>query len=136
MKGIIDVRLFGYVQYDIQVPQHLRRYFSNFPAIFRSTAVSEEDIGTLIEEYAEKKNIWDQPRRMLISSFHSVNGTHITLLLLFYLELRLVCMEIHRFVQHFPEKSFNAFVQSAVNERRQGYETQNSSVIPETMKLC
>ena len=135
LQGIIDKRLFGYVQCDIEVPEHLRSYFSNFPPIFKNTEVSREDIGPLMREYAEKENIMPQPRKMLISSFILTNGTIITPLLLFYLKLALVCKKIQRFVQYTPRKCFNHFVQSAVDARRQGDENPNSSVVAETMKL-
>ena len=78
MQGIIDGRIFGYFQCDIEVPEHLRDYFSNFPPIFKKTAVSRDDIGNLMKQYAEKENIMVQPRRMLISSFILTNGTIIT----------------------------------------------------------
>ena len=83
LQGIIDGRLFGYVQCDIEVPECLRSYFSNFPPIFKTTEVSRESIGTLMREYAEKDKIMLQPRRMLISSFILTNGTIITPLFLF-----------------------------------------------------
>ena len=41
LQGIIDGQLFGYVQCDIDVPEHLRNHFSNFPPIFKSTVVSQ-----------------------------------------------------------------------------------------------
>ena len=135
LQGIIDGRLFGYVQCDIEVPEHLRSYFSNFPPVFKNTVVSREDIGPLMREYPEKENIMAQPRRMLISSFFLTIGTIITPLLLFYLKLGLVCNKIHRFVQYTPRKCFNNFVQSAVDARRQKHESPNSSVVAETMKL-
>ena len=91
LQGIIHGQLFGYVQCDIEVPEHLRSYFSNFPPIFKNTVVSREDIGNLMREYAEKENIMAQPRRMLISSFVRTNGTNLTPLLLFFLKLGLVC---------------------------------------------
>ena len=135
LQGIMDGRLFGYVHCDIEVPEHLRSYFANFPPIFKNTGVSREDIGTLMKDYAEKENIMPQPRRMLISSFILTNGTIITHLLLFYLQLGLVCQKIHRFVQYTPRKCSGNFVQSAVDARRQGDENPNSSVVAETMKL-
>ena len=76
-----------------------------------------------------------QPRKMLISSFTLQNGTLNTPLLLFYLQLGLVCTKIHRFVEYTPKKCFNSFVQSAVDARRKGDENPNSSVVAETMKL-
>ena len=72
---------------------------------------------------------------MLISSFTLENGTLVTRLLLFYLQLGLVCTKIHRFDEYTPKKCFNSFVQSAVDARRQGDENPNSSVVAETMKL-
>ena len=71
---------------------------------------------------------------MLMSSYFLETGTLITPLLLFYLELGLVCKKIYRFVEYTPVKCFNKFVQSAVNARREGDENPNSSV-SETMKL-
>ena len=97
--------------------------------------MSRDDIGNLMKQYAEKENIMAQPRRMLISSFILTNATIITPLLLFYLQLGLVCKKIHRFGQYTPRKCFDNFVQSAVNARRQGDENPNSSVVAETMKL-
>ena len=64
-----------------------------------------------------------------------MNGTIITPLLLYYLNLGLECTKIHRFVQYTPRKCFSSFVQPAVNARRQGDENPNSSVVAETMKL-
>ena len=135
LQGIIDGRLFGYVQGDVEVPEHLRIYFSNFPPIFKNTVVSREDIGNLMREYAEKENIMAQPRRMLISSFILTKGTIINPLLWFYLKLGLVCKKIHRFVQYLPRKCFNNFVQPAVDARRQRDENPISSVVAETIKL-
>ena len=99
MQEIIDGQPFAYVQCDIEVPEHLRDYFSNFPPIFKKTVESMDDIGNLMKQYAEKESIMVQPRRKLISSFILTNGTIITPLLLFYLKLGLVCRKIHRFVQ-------------------------------------
>ena len=62
LQGIIVGQLFGYVQCDIEVPEHLRSYFSNFPPIFKITVVSREIIGNLMRQYAEKEIIMAQPR--------------------------------------------------------------------------
>ena len=83
MQGIINGRHFRYVQSDIEVPDRLRDFFSNFPPIFINTVLSRDDIGNLRKQLAEKEKIMVQPRRMLISSFILKNGTIITPLLLF-----------------------------------------------------
>ena len=132
-QRIVDARLFGYVQCDIEVPEQLRDYFSNFPPIFKNTVVSRDDTGNLMKEYAKKEG--PKPRRMLISSFILTNGTIITPLFLFHLKLGLVCRKIHRFVQYTPRRCFNNFIQSAVDARRQRDKNPKSSVVAETMKL-
>ena len=76
-----------------------------------------------------------QPRILLISSYFFHNGTIITKLLLFYLDLRLVWEKFYHFVQNILKKSFKKFVETAVNARREGNENPNSSVITETMKF-
>ena len=136
LEEIKERKLFGYVQCDFEEPENLRVDFANFPPIFKNTLVSESDIGDLIENYAEEKRLLSQPRKMLISSFTLQNGTPITPLLFFYLQLGLVCTKIHhRFVDYTPMKCFNSFVQAAVDARRKGDENPNSNVVAETMKL-
>ena len=112
-----------------------REVFVNFPLIFKNINVGRDDIGPLMKEYAEKEGLLIQPKRMLKSSNFLEKGTIIKPLLLFYLELRLVCKKNYYFVQYIPMKCFNNFVQSAVNARREGDENPNSSVVAETIKL-
>ena len=99
LEEIKKGKLFGYVQCDIEVPESLRSKFVNFPPIFKNTLVSKSDIGDLMKNYAEEERLLSQPLKMLISSFTLQNGTLITPLLLFYLQLGLVCTKIHRFVE-------------------------------------
>ena len=115
LEGIKKGNLFGYVQYDIEVPESLRANFPNFPPIVKNTLVSKNDIGDLMKTYAEDKGIMSQPRKMLISSFTFQNGTLFTPLLLFYLQLGLFVTKIHRFVEYTPKKGSNSFVQAAVD---------------------
>ena len=135
LKEIKEGKLFGYVHCDIEVPENLSANFGNFPPIFENTLVNKNDIGDVMKNYAEDERVLSQPRKKLISSFILQNGTLITPPLLLYLQLGLVCTKIHCFVEYTPKKSFNSFVQSAVDARRQGDESPNSSVVPETMKL-
>ena len=123
------------MQCDIEVPENLRVNFANFPPIFKNTLISKNDINDLMKNYAEEERLSSQPRKMLISSFALQNGTLITPLLLFYLQLGLFCTKMHRFVEYTPKKCFNSFVQSAVDARSQGDENPNSSVVAETKKL-
>ena len=128
-------KLFGYVQCDIEVPDELKKKFANSPPVFKNTNVGRHDIGLLMKDDAEKEGLLCQPRKMLISSYFLENGNLVTPLLLFYLELGLVCKKICRFVDYIPVKCFNNFVQFAVIARRERDENPNSSVVAGTMKL-
>ena len=135
LEGIKKGSLIGYVQCDIEVPENLRVNFANFPPICKNTLVSKKDIGDLMKTLAEEGGKMSQPRKMLISSFTLQNGTLITPLPLFYLQVGLVVTKLHRFLEYTPNKCFNKFVQSAVDARRKGDDNPNSSVVAETMKL-
>ena len=93
------------------------------------------DHWSLMQDYAEKEGLLYRPRKILISSYFLENGTLITPLILFYLELGLQCKKIYCFVEYTQGNWFNKFVQSAVNARREGDENPNSSVVAEAMKL-
>ena len=56
-----------------------------------------------MKNYAEEERLLSQPRKTLISSFTLQNGTLISPLLLFYLQLGLVCTKIHCFVEYTPK---------------------------------
>ena len=88
-----------------------------------------------MKKYGEENKLMTQPRRVILSGFHLINGTVITPLLNFYLGLWLECDRLYLFVQYTPMKCFNSFVQSAVDARRKGDENPHSSVVAETMKL-
>ena len=126
---------FGQSQCDIKVPEHLREKFVNFPPICKNTNDGRDDIGPILQESSERKGLLSQTRRMLNSSFEMINGTVITPLLLFYLDVGLVGRKNYRFFEYTLVKRFNNSVQSAVNDRRQRDENPNSSVVAKTMKL-
>ena len=82
-----------------------------------------------------ENDLLKHPQRMLISSFKLKNGSIITPLFNFYMELGLQCTKVYRFVQYLRRKCFNKFVQSVVDARREGDENPLSGVVEETMKL-
>ena len=135
LTRILEDKLFGYVQCDLEVPEELCERFANFPPIFKNCDVGRENIDNFMLEYAEKNALLLKPQRMLISSYKLNNGIVIRPLLKFYLKLGLRCTKIHRFVEYTPQKCFNGFVQSVVDARREGDENPDSSVVAETMKL-
>ena len=54
LSEVRNERLFGCVEVDIRVPDHLKEKFSEMCPIFRSTNISRDDIGDLMKTYAEE----------------------------------------------------------------------------------
>ena len=54
-------------------------------------------------------------------------------MLLFHLQLGLVCLEIHLFVEYSPSKCFKSIAQSVVDAKRQKHKNRNSSVVAKTV---
>ena len=64
-----DGRLFGFVQCDIEVPEHLKEYFSEMTPIFKNFDVCLGDVGEVMQNYVKEHSIKDVPHRLLIGSY-------------------------------------------------------------------
>ena len=80
LSEVRNERLFGCVEVDIHVPDHLKEKFSEMCPIFKNAEISRDGIGDFMKEH----NIIAQPRRSLIGSMKgeklllghlSLNGT-------------------------------------------------------------
>ena len=86
VNAVKNDTLFGCVECDIHVPEHLEDRFSEMCPIFKNTEISREDIGEFMKSYAEENNIMKQPRRSLIGSMVGKKIMLATPLLKWYLE--------------------------------------------------
>ena len=66
----VEGNLFGIVECDISVLEHLRSYFAEMQPIFLNANISREDIGEFMYSYAVQHEIFKQPRCSLIASFY------------------------------------------------------------------
>ena len=55
LEAVKERTLFGMVECDIKVPEHLRSHFEEMTPIFKNTTVSLDDIGEPMKMYAEQK---------------------------------------------------------------------------------
>ena len=133
LEELKNVKIFGYVQCDIELPENLRTNFFKFPPMFRNTLVWRNDISDLMNRYAEEEGIITQPRKWLISCSDLQNGNLITPPLWLFLQLGLVLTKMLRFLEYTPKRCFNSFVKSALDARRQEDENPNLNVITKTM---
>ena len=57
LENIVKGNLFGIVECDISVPEHLRSYFAEMQPIFKNANISRDDIGEFMYSYAVQHEI-------------------------------------------------------------------------------
>ena len=70
LEKIMNDELFGLVQCDVRVPDHLKSYFAQFLPVFKNAMVSLEDVGPHMRALCEHYGVLNKPRRTLISSYY------------------------------------------------------------------
>ena len=128
-------RLFGCVEVDIRVPDHLKEKFSEMCPIFKNTEISRDDIGDFMKAYAEEHNIMAQPRRSLIGSMKGEKILLATPLLKWYLEHGLEVPKVHQVIEFTPEPCFKPFGDAVSDARRAGDADPRKAIIADTRKL-
>ena len=127
--------LFGCVEVDIRVPDHLKEKFSDLCPIFKNTDISCASIGDFMKSYPEEHNIMAQPRHSLIGSRKGENFLLATPLLKWYLEHGLVVTRVHQVVEFTPEPCCKPFGDAVSDARRAGDTDPRKAIIAFTMKL-
>ena len=118
LSEVRNERLFGCVEVDIRVPEHLKEKFSEMCPIFKNTNISREDIGEFMKAYAEEHGIMAQPRRSLIGSMKGDKILLATPLLKWYLEHGLEVTKVHQVIEFSPEPCFKSFGDAVSDARR------------------
>ena len=135
IAAVVDGTLFGMVECDVRVPEHLQDHFSEMQPIFKNANVSRDDIGPYMRQYAEENDIMSTPRRMLVGSFHGIKLLLATPLLRWYLAHGLVVDRVYQIVEYSPKPCFQNFGDSVSAARRAGDADPDKSIIADTMKL-
>ena len=128
-------QLFGVVECDIEVPEHLKPKFSEMTPIFKNVEISRDDIGEYMKAFGEEHNIMPRPRRSLVGSFFGKKILLATPLLIWYLEHGLEVTNIYQVVEYSPVPCFEPFGEAVSNARREGDRDSNKLIKGETMKL-
>ena len=94
--------MFGFVECDIEIPDHLKDYFSEMTPILKNVDVCSDNIGEFMQNYAKEHSIKDVPQRLLIRSYFGKKIGLTTPLLQWYLEHGLVITRIYTIVEYIP----------------------------------
>ena len=135
IAAVVDGTLFGMIECDVRVPEHLQDHFSEMQPIFKNVTVSRDDIGPYMSQYAEENNIMSTPRRMLVGSYRGEKILLTTPLLRWYLAHGLVVDRVYQIVEYSPKPCFQHFGESVSTARRDGDVDPDKSIIADTMKL-
>ena len=90
-----DRHLFGFVKCNIEVPDHLKDYFSEMTLIFKNTDLTLKDIGEFMQQYAKEHSVKDAPHCLLIESYFGKKIGLSTPSLIWYLEDGIVITHIY-----------------------------------------
>ena len=135
LAAVIDGTLFGMIECDVRVPEHLQDHFAEMQPIFKNANVSRDDIGPYMRQYAEEHNILTKPRRMLVGSYRGDKILLTTPLLRWYIAHGLVVDHVYQVVEYEPKPCFRNFGESVSTARRNGDVDPEKAIIGDTMKL-
>ena len=135
LREVRSERLFGCVEVDIRVPDHLKEKFSEMCPVFKNTEISRDGIGEFMKTYAEESNIMAQPRQSLIGSMKGDKILLATPLLKWHLEHGLEVTKVHQVGEFTPEPCFKPFGDAVSDARRAGDADPSKAIIAGTMKL-
>jgi hypothetical protein len=65
LRAVMEDRMFGALEVDLEVPDHLKGKFADMPPVFKNTDVSRDDIGDHMKTYAEERGIMNLTRKCL-----------------------------------------------------------------------
>ena len=135
LEAVKTNRLFGMVECDIVVPEHLKDYFSEMTPIFKNIDIHIDDIGAVMKDYAIQNKLMSQPRRSLIGSYAGYKILLITPLLQWYLNHGLIVTKIYEVIEYEPKTCFKQFGDNVSNARRKGDADPDQEILASTMKL-
>ena len=134
-EDILNDKLFGFIQVDIETPEELKEKFSEMTPIFKNAAINFEDIGEYMQNFHTENNIKFTKGNKLIGSYFGKDILLYSPLLKWYLQQGLVITKFHCAIKYNPECSFKTFADEVSDARRAGDVDKAYELIAETMKL-
>jgi hypothetical protein len=136
-SDVMSDKIFGYVECDIRVPEHLYEHFSEMCPIFKNIDIhgTKDVIGEHMTDYCEQNAIPVKKSRKLIGSMKGDKILLYTPLLKWYLEHGLEITKFYQAITYTPKQCFKGIADDIANARRAGDVDEDMAIIAETMKL-
>lgn len=128
-------KIFGAVEVDIHVPDHLLDKFQEMSPIFCNANIPFESLGDFSQETVKKLNLSEAPRRLLVEEVCARKILLASLLLKWYLEYGLIVSRVYQVIELTPIACFSDFTNEANNARRRGDRDPRFEIFADTLKL-
>ena len=135
IQYIQDGYLFGFVECDIEVPDHLNEYFSEMTQILKNLNVCLDDVGEFMKNYAKEHSIKDVPWHLLIGTYFGKKIGLTTPLLQWYLGHGLVITCIYTIIEYIPNAALSSFMTQIAQCRLERDHNKDKALIAEMSKL-
>ena len=136
IQNVLNDKLFGFFQVDIEVPEQLLDKFSEFSPLFVLSEVSEDQIPQHMQDYkinTGRKKI--KNNKKLLGVMKAEKILLYSPLLKWYLNHGLQITKIHKYISYTPGRPFKWFPEEVSGVRRAADQDKNKRQLGDTAKL-
>ena len=136
IQNVLNDKLFGFFEVDIEVPEQKRKRFSEFCPLFVISEVSEEQIPQHMKDYqinTGRKKI--KNNKKLLGVMKAEKILLYSPLLKWYLNHGLQVTKIHRYISYTSGRPFKWFPEEVSSARRDADNDKNKKQLGDTAKL-
>ena len=136
IQNVLNDKLFGFFQVDIEVPEQLRKHFSEFSPLFVISEVPEYQIPQHMQDYkinTGRKKI--KNNKKLLGVMKAEKILLYSPLLKWYLNHGLQVTKIHRYISYISGRPFKWFPEEVSSARRAADNDKNKKQLGDTAKL-
>ena len=136
IQNVLNDKLFGFFEVDIEVPEQKRKRFSEFCPLFVISEVSEDQIPQHMKDYKIKTG-----RKMIKNNKKLLGVMKAEKILLYspllkwYLDHGLQVTKIHRYISYTSGRPFKWFPEEVSSARRAADQDKNKKQLGDTAKL-
>ena len=136
IKNVLNDKLFGFFEVDIEVPEQKRKRFSEFCPLFVISEVPEDQIPQHMKDYkinTGRKMI--KNNKKLLGVMKTEKILLYSPLLKWYLNHGLQVTKIHRYISYISGRPFKWFPEEVSSARREADNDKNKKQLGDTAKL-
>ena len=136
IQNVLNDKLFGFFQVEIEVPEQLRKHFSEFCPFFVISEVPEEQIPQHMKDYqinTGRKKIKNDKKLLGVMKAEKI--LLYSPLLKWYLNHGLRVTKIHRYISYTSSRPFAWFPEEVSSARRAADNDKNKKQLGDTAKL-